>query len=144
MNNNNYVPMIYSEMFPTHILAEGAFQGDKGAYEWFVVSYGSHPSCYITVPFDSKFFNKFENDDIVRNIDCHGGIIFAGDDFPVGARFVAYHVNGWVLGWDYALNTDFKIYPLFAPNGRVWTTEEMVDECSNVIDQIIKIDNRED
>lgn len=38
---NNWKTMVYGYDLPTAILANGAFQGDKGIYEWFVVSYGS-------------------------------------------------------------------------------------------------------
>ena len=139
--NNNYAPMMYSPNMNTHILAKGAFQGDRGVYEWYVINYGSHPSCYITVPLSSRFFNKLENDDIVRNINCHGGMTFAGEQFPISVENIAYRVNGWVLGWDYIHDTDYRISPLYTHEGKMWSTEEMVDECSNVIDQIIKIDN---
>lgn len=136
---NNWKTMVYGYDLPTTILADGAFQGDKGIYEWFVVSYGSHPCAYVTVPSDSKFYRKDEYE--MPKINCHGGVNFATYKFPKSAEDIVNHVNGWIIGWDYMHDTDFRISPLYIHDGRIWTTEEMVAECENVIDQILKIDN---
>ena len=55
--------------------------------------------------------------------------------------FTTVDKQGWFIGWDYAHYEDFDGYGMMYPSelqsgGKHWTTEEIVDECKNVIDQI--------
>ena len=59
-------------------------------------------------------------------------------------NFVKYiDKKGWFIGWDYAHFGDYidcgdaALNNMF-PNDKKWTTEEIVEECKNVIDQIVE------
>lgn len=93
------------------ILATGAYKG----HYYAVISYGTHPCCYVEIP-----DNIDEND-----ISCHGGVTFEGS---IGFGEGDYDC----VGWDYAHLGD---YTGWDPRGKKYSTEEMVDECKSVIDQ---------
>ena len=46
-------------------------------FEWFVISYGTHPCCYIKIPEDHELFevdyrDYYDND---IHINCHGVLL---------------------------------------------------------------------
>lgn len=52
--------------------------------------------------------------------------------------------KGWFIGWDYAHHCDFAGYELALPtslssHGKKWTTQEIVNECKEVIDQLVEL-----
>ena len=115
-----YKEMKYKSRIPN---VEKLAEGEVGEYKWKVLSLGTHPCGYVSVPESHPFCDKFywEIDD---KISVHGGLTFSGkmrdsDDF-------------WV-GWDYAHADDFTY---LSPIGdKLWTTKEIVEECLNVIQQ---------
>lgn len=115
--------MIYGD--PRHdaeVLHEDVYK----SYKFYIVSYGTHPCCYVELPGGSPYYEK-DYDDIP--VSCHGGLTFCGPkDF---ANF------GWCIGWDFAHYDDF--YGIGGAHGHKWTTEELLDECINVIDQLVTL-----
>lgn len=114
---------------------------DKGNYEKFnyvIVSYGTHPCCYISIPQKHKFFEK-NYDDI--DIDCHGGLTFSDyRDFGCGLKYY--------IGWDYAHFNDYIGYyeldclrdsPFNHDDDKRWTTEELLEDVKKVIEQLKEI-----
>ena len=108
---------------------------DSGIYnnfEYKIVSYGTHPCCYVAIPQCHKFFEK-HCDDI--DIDCHGGLTFSDyRDFGDGKEYY--------IGWDYAHYEDYSgIYELdflkeFNHNHyKKWTTRELLEDVKKVIEQ---------
>lgn len=115
--------MIYEDgtKHEPEILHEDIYKG----YKFYIVSYGTHPCCYVEIPVTSPYYEK-GYDDIP--IFCHGGLTFSGErDF---ANFA------WCIGWDFAHAGDQ--YGTRWENGHEWLTEELLDECISVIDQLVE------
>ena len=56
-------------------------------------------------------------------------------------------LEGWFIGWDYAHCGDYCGYEETMPEsirtyGKKWTTEEIIKECENAIEQIIEFENK--
>lgn len=122
-------PMVYCDhrIEPIRI-ADGEHRG----IPYYVLSFGTHPCAYVDIaPIGSIEINL---DDIV----CHGGVTYTDN------RLATVEHEGTFIGWDYAHCGDYNGY-LCAINGyasvddKRWTTEEIVAECENVIDQILGI-----
>lgn len=115
-----YKEMTYQRPLPKR---EKLAEGSVGEYKWMVLSFGTHPCGYVSVPRNHPFCGQayWEIDD---KIVVHGGLTFSGkmrdsDDF-------------WV-GWDYAHANDYTY--LSTIGDKRWTTKEVADECLNVIQQ---------
>lgn len=115
------------------ILATGDYKG----FCFYVVSYGTHPCAYVDVS-NTSLANKdyHEND-----IDCHGGLTYGRDYL---SAVDTERANGkWYIGWDYDHYGDYTSNPFINMFGiyreceKRWTTEEIVAECKNVINQIV-------
>lgn len=113
-------------------------------YEYYIVSYGSHPCCYV-LP------HKTIGDNDVINIEVHGGITWNDRCLPAKLKIVAQRSEflNQVLGWDYTHLGDRHLTPaglpsiLDDPDDKMWTYEELLDDVHKVIDQIIKLENPE-
>ena len=126
-------PMIYNKNRPGS--AEQIAGGTYKNFDYYVLNLKTHPTAYIDVT-NSPLNGCDENIDI----SCHGGITWCDN-------FVKYiDKKGWFIGWDYAHCEDYIdygdattniIYNTF-PNDKKWTTEEIVEECKNVINQIVE------
>lgn len=104
-------------------------EGQVGKYKWTVLSLGTHPCGYVAVPENHPFYEKlyWEIDD---QIEVHGGLTFGGR---------IQGSNDYCFGWDYAHAGDYTGYATFGTNHeKRWTTQEIVDECLNVIKQFQK------
>lgn len=114
-----------------HILAAGSYRG----YEFIVINVrGSHPCGYVNV--EGSVFEKRDYDEI--DIECHGGLTFSSSGLLCNNR-------GWWIGWDYAhlgdrLGCNLRYHS--NPEDREWTTEEVVDECKKVINQVIRKEDK--
>lgn len=104
---------------------------DRGIYkehEYFAVSLGTHPCGYIKL-------RSWELPEIAENVCCHGGITYNRNYLvlPEG------EIGGNFIGWDYAHYMDYAGYneELGYTDGKRYTTEEIVSECFEVIDQLI-------
>jgi hypothetical protein len=115
------------------ILATGTYKN----FKYYVVSYGTHPCAYVDVS-NTLLANKdyHEND-----IDCHGGLTYGRDYL---SAVDTGRANGkWYIGWDYDHYGDYTSNPFINMFGiygeceKRWTTEEIVAECKNVINQIV-------
>jgi hypothetical protein len=103
------------------ILADGEYN----EHEFKIISYGTHPCCYIKLNPDEKYYGK-SDDDIL--LPCHGGVTFAkmtqDDD-----RFE----NGFWIGWDYAHFGD--AFGEKMP-GRMYTTQTLLAHTKAAIDEL--------
>lgn len=125
--------MIYGDRKEKEILAEGSW----GPYQYKVVSLGSHPCGYVSIPDNHPLHGKLELMEAI--IACHGGITFYdrmndGMDSEWGTEFY--------IGWDYAHSGDF----MGGGFGREefdtkYTTEEIINECYLVIGQLTMYDD---
>ena len=114
--------MKYSGTKPVERIAEGCYKG----FDFYVLSFGTHPCAYIDVS-DTSLAGE-DYDDI--DINCHGGLTYSGN------QLVTVDKKGWFIGWDYAHLGDYRRDLYYSLNGRQWTTGEIVEECINVIEQI--------
>lgn len=117
-----YKEMEYKMRLPDF---EKLAEGQEGQYKWMVISLGIHPCAYVCIPKDHPFYDK-DYWDIDDRIQVHGGLTFSGkirgcDDF--------------CFGWDYGHVGDFTCYSIEPIGEKRWTTQEIVDECLNVIKQ---------
>ena len=110
-------------------------------YEYFVVSYGVHPCAYIALREGQPFYSATDYGDV--NINCHGGCTFVEKGYKN-----LFDSNYKVIGWDYGHYNDFsgssiKWGTKWNERSKKWTTEEMIQECKNVIDQLYFFEHSE-
>lgn len=125
--------MIYTGDFKPEILYTDIYKG----YTYYVVSYGTHPCGYVEIPEGHPYYNvHYDNLDI----RCHGGLTF---NDKLAFEGIAY--GKYCIGWDYAHVGDYVYYGdkvsfNFMEHFREcdkYTTDEIIDDCKYVIDQII-------
>ena len=114
------------------ILDEGNIDG----FDYIILSFGTHPAARIRIPPEHQFYKKIDVDSF--NVDCHGGLEFAGDNLSY-----TNNICGWFIGWNYNKNGDYRYH-----NGqgkrkiiakvKKWTTDEIKTEVENVIKQLIE------
>lgn len=117
--------MTYTDERKITILTHDEYKG----YTYYVVSYGTHPCAYIELTENNTLYGK---DDSEIQLDCHGGITYANDNIK---HITPISENRWIIGWDYAHNGD---YFLASNTGKKWTTTEIIQECKEVIKQVMK------
>ena len=113
--------MVYGGRCDGDILADGTYNG----HEVRVISYGTHPCCYVKLDKDNKYYGK-EWHDVM--LDVHGGITFS-EEVSGEQRWS----DGWWVGWDYAHLGDCY-YPI--DDGLKYTTEMLVEDIKNVVKQL--------
>ena len=103
------------------ILADGEYN----EHEFKIISYGSHPCCYVKLNPDEKYYGKAKDE---IPLLCHGGVSFAmvveNDD-----RFE----NGFWIGWDYAHYGDAWGTAI---HGRMYTTQMLIADVKETIDEL--------
>ena len=123
--------MIYSakRLNPPEMLAEGEHKGLR----FYVLNLGTHPCAYVDVT-ETHLNGKFYDD---IDIKCHCGLTYSREYLRTVDK------KGWFVGWDYAHFMDYAGYEedfsahLRSVDTKRWTTAEMVNECKEVIDQIV-------
>lgn len=116
------VPMEYGDGRHCNIIARGAYRG----MEFAVISKdGWFPCGYVNVKGTSLDGMDYDH---IDGIDCHGGLTYSENRLLLD-------YGGWWIGWDYGHNGDYCGFTDFG--GRRYTTEEVVEECKRVIDQVI-------
>ena len=116
------------------VLAAGEYKG----FHYYVISYGTHPCCYIEIPEGHKYFNMVYED---IDFECHGGLTFSESCL----RPVDESGKRWFIGWDYAHCYDYVGYymlagfqpPLYFGHLKKWTTVELILECLKAIKQLV-------
>lgn len=111
---------------------------DKGTYkgyDYLIVSYGTHPCCYIRIPSDSPWY-KHDYEDI--DLCVHGGLTFAHFFSKESAKSFGISPDDWYIGWDYSHYEDYSGY-LNNIGARKWTTEMLLDEVHRAIEDLIDL-----
>lgn len=67
--------------------------GELYGYQWYIVSYGSHPCAYVRSDIPEK---------VQDEIEVHGGITFSGKAFD------EFTIKGKYIGWDYNHYDDYR------------------------------------
>lgn len=119
-------PMIYDKNRSEK--AEQIAGGTYKNFDYYVLNLKTHPTAYVDVS-DSPLNGVLCYD---IDISCHGGLTYSEKTLRTVDK------KGWFIGWDYVhygdyADCDSDMYL----NGKKWTTEEIVEECKNVIDQIV-------
>lgn len=104
------------------ILAVGIYHG----HLYIVRDIGWHPCAYVAV-MASKPFD-------IDEIDCHGGITWCENHLPMSGNPSKPELQ-WI-GWDYGHCNDYSGIEGDFIGGKRWTTDEIEQECMNVIDQL--------
>ena len=133
--------MIYQQtrLKEPEILASGEYKG----YNYYVLSQGTHPCGYVEIPKNSKYFNV-DYDNIP--VECHGGLTY-GRGFLVGEATI--DDNRYFIGWDYAHYGDYAGYWIGSIEESLhvfdakYTTEDIIRECKDVIEQLIRLEEEE-
>lgn len=133
--------MVYTanRISPPDILDAGEYKG----YEYAILNLGYHPCAYVGIPKGHSLYKK-EYSQASYEISCHGGFTYAAK----GLVAVGMMKDKWVLGWDYAHAYDYAGYNINFPEydfsfEKKWTTEEILNEVHDVIDQIINLDSND-
>lgn len=108
-------------------------QGEYLGYKWFIISYGTHPCCYITLDKFSKFYKK-HYDDIPLSV--HGGLTYSAPNIKFN---YLDDKNLWIIGWDYIQAGDFCYW---LNSGKIWTLNELKLEIKNAIEQLIILEKQ--
>lgn len=132
--------MEYGKERRTELLYKGRYKN----YNYYVLNLGTHPTAYIEIPKENKLYRK-SYDEIYKigcDIDVHGDLTYSDNEL-MGVKS-----ENWFIGWDYAHCGDYCGYEESMPEsirtyGKKWTTEEIIEECKNAIDQIIDFESKE-
>ena len=135
--NKKIKPMIYQTKRKIELLCKDKYKN----YNYYVLNLGTHPTAYIEISKEDKLYGK-SYDEIYRigcDIDVHGGLTYSDNEL------MGISSDNWFIGWDYAHCNDYCGYEEDMPEsirtyGKKWTTEEIIDECKNAIDQIIEFE----
>lgn len=128
-------PMIYQKERKIELLYDAPYRN----YHFYILNLGTHPTAYVEIPKNNKFYGMNYND--IDNIIVHGGLTYSADHL-----FVANdkEIQGWFIGWDYAHYNDYAGYynddEFLARQTKKWTTEEIIEECKNVINQLCEVE----
>lgn len=113
----------------------------RNEYEYYIITLGSHPCCYVLLPRGDKYHGKFYDD---IPIEVHGGLTYSE---PTLFRDNIIENGEWVIGWDFAHYGDYLSYklPLVEGDekGKKWTLEELRRTVMEVVEQLRR-DNLED
>lgn len=111
--------------------------GEYRGLTFYVVTLGTHPCAYVNVAgTELDGTDTDEMDD--TGIECHGGFTYAESTLYVAKG------EGWFVGWDYAHCEDWCGYmesykdEYRETHLKRHNTLEMIRDCMDVIDQIVK------
>lgn len=120
-------PMIYNKnrLESAEQIAAGTYKN----FDYYVLNLHTHPTAYVDVT-DSPLNEVFYVD---IDISCHGGFTYSASTLKTVDK------KGWFIGWDYAHYGDYVCGAETYLNyyDKKWTTEEIVEECKNVINKIV-------
>ena len=122
-----YSDKVYDIERGNEVLARGIVKG----FEFCVVSYGTHPCCYVKIPENHVFYRKSWED---IELECHGGVTFASDD----ASFCGL---GFWVGWDYAHVGDYMVSRFLCivdNDNKKWSVDELINDVREVIEELKK------
>lgn len=130
--------MVYGTEFKVELLYRDNYKG----YDYFVYNLGLHPTAYIRVGKNDMLYLK--NTDDLCFLNVHGGITYA-EPYLHGYELL-YDTRSWFIGWDYSHYNDYSglylnnDYVLMDELGlRKWKTSEIINDCKDLIDDIIII-----
>lgn len=127
--------MIYeTKKHEPFILAEGQYRNHK----YYVLSMGTYPTAYVSVEIDLREMKREDIEQLFDKCPIHGGISYARRGLPYEELDESVKDISFI-GWDYSHICDYvgSISLSLKSKAKKWTTEEIVDECMNVIDKMV-------
>lgn len=112
------------------VLDNGKYKG----YNYWILSYGSHPCGYVEIPKGHPYYGKCDCDAFDLPIDVHGGITYG--DYGLH-KLVGK--DKFLIGWDYNHCYDYSYLNMFETNGKRWTTKEIIEDVKSVIQQLCEV-----
>ena len=130
--------MIYQKDSKIEVLYHDKYKN----YNYYILSLGTHPTAYISIPKDNKLYEQ-NYDDINEMVDInvHGGLTYSSHEL------IGINSEEWFIGWDYAHYGDYLGYEEIMPisirtYGKKWTTNKIIYECKYAIDKIIEFESK--
>lgn len=114
----------YGKRIKPTVLENNTFKG----YEYFIITMGTHPCCYVLLPEGHKY-HSIKHDEIPYR--CHGGLTYSKSEFLKDT----VHNGEWVIGWDYAHLGDY-ISRETPSEGHKWSFSELKKETEEFIANI--------
>ena len=135
-------PMKYQRrMHPPELLYNGIYEG----MHYYIVSMGTHPCAYIEIPLKNQLIKMPE----LLAIDYLAGNNITYREAYLNTSegtIIDSHDRAMFIGWDHVHSSDYtgfmesKISSLFDYSAfHKWTTEEMIEECKQAIDELLGI-----
>ena len=125
-------PMIYQADRKIELLYKNEYKN----YNYYILNLGTHPTAYIEIPKGHPLYKKhYDKIDIY----VHGCLTYSDSEL------MGIKSTSWFIGWDYAHLGDFLGYDeMYGINStdKKWTTEEIIEDCENVIEQIIEMEEK--
>lgn len=117
-------------------LIEVLCNGKMCDFNFWIISYGTHPCCYVEIPKGHPLYSKGYDD--IDNVECHGGLTYS-------RSYLLDKRNSWFIGWDYAHYDDYigcldKLDGLLSKNTHKWTTQELLKEVYEVCKQLKELE----
>lgn len=133
--NKKIKPMIYQTKRKMELLHTDKYKN----YKYYILNLGTHPTAYIAIPKGHKLYEQYYNDIYnICDIDVNGGLTYSSHNL------MGISSEDWFIGWDYAHAYDYMGYYMegefLAEKTKKWTTEEIIKECENAIEQIINLE----
>lgn len=138
-------PMKYKrKMHPPELLYNDIYEG----MHYYIVSMGTHPCAYIEIPLKSKLIKMPE---ILAINHLAGNEIGYREPYLQTSEgtIIDSTDHSLFIGWDHAHSSDYTgfidLKPLWLnnmfdfPELHKWTTEEMIEECKQAIDELLGI-----
>lgn len=131
-----YKQMEYSNRISVEVLARGKYKG----YSFLILSLGTHPTAYVGLPMEHKYFGKdYNNINKEDTLIVHGGFTYSKESVSMSNL-----KDKWWLGWDYAHLGDYTGFSptgLHGRGGKQWTREEVLEDVKEVIKQLDVVKN---
>lgn len=111
----------------------------EAGYRILIVNFYTHPCAYIGLQESHPYCNvDFDN----IPINCHGGLTYG---CSTHTKIKELCDNGYFIGWDYAHFKDCIFgYSDTFDFVKKWTTEEIINECFNVIEQLEELKKKKE
>lgn len=125
---------IYSDDTKSEILFTDTYKN----YTIAIIDRVTHPCAYVKIPkhLEEKIIRDGDPCTEEINCFCHGGVTYMKEGKP--HKYLGGDTYGLWIGWDYAHCGDYIAYYVEIPSDKKWTTEEILEECKEAVDSLIK------
>lgn len=135
MKQMNYIPSrLVSELGkPPLILDNNVYKG----YEYYILSLGTHPTAYVKLCKDDKFYG-YDYDRLSELVDVHGGFTYSRDYLTVAKD----ESDVWFVGWDYAHYGDYSGFDILYTGEDYNDNYNMKHSTFKIFEDVISVVNQ--